>query len=102
MEANTLRSPMKAMTPRRREKLLRVMDGKLELTVYLWHWNQHRRCDQILDWLIQNRLTGGRLSSWISGQFRGSILEPLRHILQRIDRDPEPKPVIVGTDYGVA
>lgn len=75
-----------------------VMDGQQEILPYLHHFDCFRRCNEILTWLIQNRLTGKEFLSWVRGHFGQSMLEVSRMILMRIDREKETMPVLWGRD----
>lgn len=84
------------MSPWRREKIFRVIDGNQDLFVPMFHWNQFVRCDDLLEWCLRHHLTGSSLSVFIS---RHGILAAAQEILRRIDRFAVASPVIMGRDY---
>lgn len=90
------------MDPRRRELMLKVVNGCSDqrvLTALYW-WDQHHRCDDVLRWLIKNRLTGYNLVTWLDEHYSRSILEPLKWILMRVDRGNEMR-TIFDRDLGL-
>lgn len=85
--------------PRRLDKMRRVVDGDPRLGVPLWHFNSLTRCDEILDYLLRNRLTGTEFALFMRFYCGGSILGTAREILRRIDSNEECSPILVGRDY---
>ncbi len=83
----------------RRQLFLQVMDGDARLGAILFAWNDFARCDEILKWLIVNRITGKNLHAWLQQTFANSILKPVEFIVAKIDREPNYKPFIVGRDF---
>lgn len=84
---------------RRRQMMLKVMDGDMRIPPILFSWKDFARIDDVLEWCIRNRMTGKNLYTWLYGTFRNSILNPLHFIVAKIDKDPEYKPFIVGRDF---
>lgn len=66
---------------------------------YLWHLDRFRRCDQILRWLLQNKLTGMRFIQWVRNDHEGSILQAGGYVLQKLDNERGLRKVIGGVDY---
>lgn len=92
----------RAMTPQRRALFFRVLADYQpveELLPILQHLDAFRRCDEMLAWLIANRITGKQLHLWMAFQHQRSMLKMAAYILQRLNRDPAPKPILVGVDY---
>lgn len=87
------------MTDRRRDLLLRVMDGDYAALPFLHHFDSHFvRCDEILEWLIKNRLTGREFVAW-TRMWKGTTPFSLgRFILSRVQKDQEQK-IIHGKDW---
>lgn len=66
-----------------KELFLRVADGNEAnkiLMLYLLEIRNRKYCDQILKWLIENRLTGHNLISWIN---QHSLQKPT-HFISRL------------------
>lgn len=87
------------MTEQKRQLMLEVMDGFPPNATLLYHLNSFTRCEQILLWLIKNRVTGKNLFEFHKVQFQGSILNMAKEILRRIDHNQELKPILVGKDF---
>lgn len=87
------------MNEYRRELLFRVLDDEPKLLPTLHQLDHYVRCDDMLRWLIQNRLTGKNLLSWMNLYFPKSILNMPEFILFKIKKDLEQKPVVYGKDY---
>ena len=77
---------MGTMSQLRREKILKVIDGDPRLIVTLAHWNNLNRADDVLDWLISNRLTGRNLWGWLTEKRPATILDPLKYIFSKIEK----------------
>lgn len=88
------------MTENLRHKILTVVDGQSVLLPVMHEWSVHlRRCEEVLDWLIFNRLTGRNLVGFIHLNFPRSTLEPAKWVLMKIDRQSNPSPIIYGRDW---
>ena len=87
------------LSPERRLKMLKVIDGHPGLPTVMFHWHKFRRCDEILDWLLLNRMTGNTLFAWLRGEFEMGTLSMARFILMKIDKEKEERPILVGRDY---
>lgn len=87
-----------AMSPKRKDLILMVWDGDDRTLRHLWMVNNLYRADEVLAYLIQNRLTGKRLVAFIEEDHKGSLLKAMCEVLRRINRDLEAKPLIVGKD----
>lgn len=78
--------------------MLRVMMGNSEVLPYLYHFDSYRRCEQMLNWLIKNQLTGKEFLAWVKFHFNVSMLEVGRFILAQIDHEKGHRPVLLGRD----
>lgn len=87
------------MTELRRNMIFRTVDGKQELFMIMAHWHKMRRCDEVLDWCIQNKITGKNLYDFINKLTAGGVLSSYQYICMRIDREKAPRPIIAGKDY---
>ena len=85
--------------PRRVELMQRVADGNLQIGVPLWHFNNLTRCDEILSWLVRNRITGKEFLLFMKFYCGGSILNTAKEVLRRIDANEECGAILVGRDY---
>lgn len=87
----------RVMNPITRQKFLRLLDGNSNLAVFAWYVNEHRQCERILDWCLVNRVIGRELSGFI--KFHGnSILETIKEIVRRVEKEGNVRPLIVGRD----
>lgn len=87
------------ITDRRRELIFWVIDDDRSLLPVCYHMTSYRRCDQILLWLVQNRMTGHNLKQWIGMRWGNSLLDMVKYILMRLDRDSAPKAIYAGGEY---
>lgn len=83
----------------RRQKMLRIIDGHPNLPLVMYQWHKLRRCDEILDWLLRNRITGMNLFAWLRGEYQFHTLSMAKFILMKVDKEKEEKPILVGRDY---
>jgi hypothetical protein len=88
-----------AMTPRRRDLMLRVMDGVPGLAPVLWHIDHMYRCDEVLNWLSRHGYTGKKLEAWIRESNEGSILRTMSAVLKELDGEKEQRGVFAGRDF---
>lgn len=56
------------------------------------------RRDEVLAWLVNNRKTGKEFMALYNGECDGSLTRMISIILQKINKDLEPKPIIFGRD----
>jgi hypothetical protein len=85
------------MNPRLRAKFLHTMDGDFRLKILMWYIHEHRQCERILDWCIVNQVIGRDLVTFLQDN-GNSILEVIKQIVRRIERDGMVRPLIVGRD----
>lgn len=82
----------------RRDKILRVLDGDQRLLPLAFLINKAKRSDEMLDWLLLNRITGVNLVSWFHIENEGSFLYACQDIIRRLEREIEHRPLIMGDD----
>lgn len=87
------------MSQRQRELVLRAADGHLDTLPILYNFLNYKRCDEIMSWLLQNRITGHNLIALVNREFGNQILSVVKYILMKIDRDRVMKPLFLGRDY---
>lgn len=86
------------MNPRRRQQFLKVMDGDQRVMPVLFMLNQHRRCGDMLDWLIDNNVTGINFYNWFKFDNEGSLLYAMQDIVRRLEKEVEHRPMEIGRD----
>jgi len=64
-----------------------VADGYTELGPLMWHLKSYQKSEQILAWLIQNKVTGKKLLGFWRVQHEGSYLRLASDVLGRIERE---------------
>lgn len=62
---------------------------------FLWQVYRHKRCDQILAWLLEHRIGGKDLLAFINGPCKGSFLLTIANVIARIDGEKVVKPLFV-------
>jgi hypothetical protein len=87
------------MTQVRRELILRFCDDRTDVFPFAFHLNAMVRCDEILRWLIKNRITGKHFLDWVRFHHNYSILKAAAFVMKEIDRNAELRPIIGGKDY---
>jgi hypothetical protein len=92
------RSTYQGMTNQRRELIFRAMDGNHNALPILHFISNWYRCDQIISWLIENRITGTQLCQFANKQFGNKLLSMCQFILMKLDHHNEVRPVYVGKD----
>jgi hypothetical protein len=84
------------VTPWRRDKFLKLMDGVSQLSFTFFYWNSMTECDRILDWCLRNNLKGTRLFSWLEENHPKSPLGSAQAILAKCGED---RAIIYGRDF---
>lgn len=74
------------LTELRREMILRVVDGQMDLTPIMYHYHHLVRCDEVLAWLIRHGITGHIFRSWFYSEHKGSILGSVGFVLKQIEK----------------
>lgn len=85
------------MTPVRRDLMLMVTDGTAGVLPYMHFFDQFYRCDDMLRWLIRQRLVGKEFMAWAAFRIGRSMLDVAKYVLAEMDRE-DVKPVIFGRD----
>ena len=86
------------MSPRRRQLMQAVMEGRPELPNIMWHFDRLTRCDAALEWCIKNKITGVKFVEFY--QENGcSILRTAANILERINAETVKGKILAGKDY---
>lgn len=65
---------------------------------FLYHFDRLTRCDEILFWMIKNRIIGKYFHESIILE-KWTPLALAQAIIQKIDKENEKKPIIAGRDY---
>lgn len=83
------KNPMKILTPRRRELMLKVMDGVLDdkiqhILFYIERMPRHK--ERILLWLIENRIVGKELVKFYVDEFDKNVLNLITEVARRIEK----------------
>lgn len=89
------------MSPKRREKLLRVLDGSINETVIqtlFWIHAYSVNADCILDWLTKRGMTGDKLASVIREQFQMSPPLLIAYALKDIEGSRGERDLLIGRD----
>lgn len=60
--------------------------------------DQKDACDDVLSWLIKNKLTGQKFLDWYDGDCRGSALVAGSYVFMKIKKQKEMQPLYVGRD----
>lgn len=90
------------MHPKRRERLLRVLDNTPEILTLLWHMDGMRRADDVLDWLITHNLTGKNLFEWFHVEHKESFLSLMAFVVNELEKNKkgkEKRPLYDGRDF---
>ena len=89
------------LTDQTRVLIFRTMDGvqSSEMLHLMSQVYNFTRCDDILRWLISNKITGYRLLSWFREDCHKSVLEMGSYILSMIKKQSK-APVLYGVDWG--
>lgn len=89
----------KPITPELRYKIFTVADG-VDGNLY----NVHRLLsfvhhERMLDWLIQNKITGKKFKQWFLYEHKMNIIDMGSFIIAKINKDKEVKPVYAKKDF---
>jgi hypothetical protein len=76
-----------------------VMEDRTESVRVMHLMDGHVLCDEMLRWLVRNRLTGVRLLEWLRFEHRGSVFGAMKYLVMRVERERKVRPVIAGIDY---
>jgi hypothetical protein len=89
------------MTAQRRKLIFAVADGYDPALHILAFLDSLERCDDVLRWLIANRMTGKALCEFLHVQFGNKMLAMTKFILKRIDKTREEQALFLGRDVKV-
>lgn len=89
------------LTEKRRFLMLKVLDGfpNGNAIVALSIFDRYRRCDEALQWLIKNKLTGRRFCEFMQYEHGWKALFALKDIMRRVYNESEERPIIGGKDF---
>jgi len=83
------------MTESTRQLMLKIIDGQETVVRFCYFLSQFKRQDQMLQFLINARLTGRTLVDWLKVNFQNSFLEASAFILRYVKGDAEKQPVFL-------
>lgn len=86
------------ITTKIRGLMLDTMDGDTRLAVIMHQFLHYVRCEEILLWCQKNKMRGPKLFALLKTEFNGSVMEMVKNILSRIDRDKKTK-IEFGKDW---
>jgi hypothetical protein len=66
--------------------MFQVMENNRECLPYLHHLDSYVRCDEILLWLIKNKLTGKNFIEWSKTHFGASMLRMTQFVLGKLEK----------------
>lgn len=81
-----------------RELMLAVFDGEARTLTQLHFMSNLERVDEVLTWLVKNKITGKKFLGWLQEEFDGSLLDCVCDILRRVNREILARPLIHGKD----
>jgi hypothetical protein len=84
------------VTPYRRDKFLKLLDGVTPLSFTFFYWNSMVECDRILDWCFKQNLKGQKLFQWLEENFPKSPLGSAQFILKKCGEDRQ---ILYGRDF---
>jgi len=88
-----------SISPQRREKFFKVLDGEQQLLPLIFFLSKSTRVDQMLDWLIQHKITGKALIEWVKLEQNQSFLFTAQEITKWMDGDREYRVLEFGKDF---
>jgi hypothetical protein len=77
----------------------RIMDGNANIAPIMYHFNNYRRCDQMLVWLIRNRLIGETFLSWMRINHKNSPFLTAAFVLSKVKKEKNVQPVLADKDF---
>ena len=89
------------MSNSERDFFLRVIDDDPRVMPIAHQISKYKNSLDITDWLIKNKITGIILLDFLKTKFENSILEMVKFIIMKINKDKEPKPIYAHKDYKV-
>lgn len=79
--------------------MLRIGDGVPDTLPLLYHLDRLTRCDEVLAFMLREKITGQKFAGKVKNEHGGSILEFVKWAIQKINRDLEKRPIVAGKDY---
>lgn len=74
------------LTPERRMLMHMLMDGDHRVVTHLFQIQMYVRCDEILRWLIDNRITGSTFIDWFEINHKSSPLKMVGFVINAIEK----------------
>ena len=74
------------MSPRRKELMHQVMEGLPNIAPVLFQIQMYRECDNVLKWLVNNRLTGHTFREWFLVEQDSSPLKMMGAIINDLEK----------------
>ncbi len=87
------------MSERRRAQMLLIGDGVISIPHYLYYLDRLTRCDEVLDFLIREKLIGQKLADCIQFEHGNSVLRFAQWAIMKLDHEKKMKPIIAGKDF---
>lgn len=87
------------LNERKRKLMLQVWDGHDPVVPWLHTMDNLYRCEEILSWLINNKLVGIRFIQYLRHDHENSLLKMCSHILKTVLGYNEPRPIVAGKDW---
>lgn len=66
-----------------------VTEGHVELGPLMWNLLYYKQCEQILAWLLRNKITGKKLLDWWTVSHEKSYLNLATYVIRKIEKDNE-------------
>lgn len=89
----------KPIAGKRREMMLRICEGRPDIAPPLYTIYQHVACDEIFQWLLDNKLTGEKFRLWLLNEYANSSLMMIAHVVKKITRDVKVRKQYAGKDF---
>ncbi len=82
-----------------RELYLRIIDDNPSVTPIIYQIHKYKYSWFISRWLYENAITGKTLLDFLKVKFENSIMEMVRFVIMKINKDREVKPIYAHKDY---
>ena len=89
------------MSNSERDFFLRVINDDPRVMPIAHQISKYKNSLDITVWLIKNKITGIILLDFLKSKFENSILDMVKFIIMKINKDKEPKPIYAHKDYKV-
>lgn len=89
------------MSPERRERFLKVLaeqTANSHMLYFMYVMERLTRCDEALDWLIKNRITGSNFLAFVK-EYKLTPLSLAQLIFRLIAKEQEVRPIVYGKDF---